>query len=827
MENIKAFISNADLHYEGIDRLPEAGLPMGNGRMATLVWLSSAELHMQVNRADVFANDASSRSFSVVCSDYTSSCGIIDIDFGGKMAETFTENTIQHLSVYDGRIIVDAQKVKVECFAKMDKDAFIIEINDERENPLPVTIRLRTVRGGSPYIPGIHPQTNPCLNTDGVYTFVKTNNHLAASILKNTEEKLSLIQLFEEGDYFCKSNLEIQGYGRKSIAYNRHFNESVLEFEAKRGSMTIVVASAQTFDRNNECETVLKNLPEAKMKKCSCDALDWWHAFWKRAPKMQLHSSDGRADEVGNSLTYFLYLMNCVSRGDYMPRYGGLLFYNAGDFRKWGAQYWWHNQQCYYSPLVALGCFDLADAFYSHIWKARAAYRNAARQQWGSEGIFIPETCWFSGPCELPENIAREMYELYTNKKPWEECSEEFKSFSEGRNPYESRWNWQLRSSMDSPFGPYCYVNHIFSTTAKITNLFWMRYKLTGDIKWLKERAYPMLKDMADFYLHLPFVEEGEDGYLHLKNVNNHEDLWGANDTISELSAIHGMFPVAIRAAEILDVDEQKREEWRRFEEKMVPILTNKSPDALEPYKEGDKELWSSGALPVKKGREEYYHTMDPVILYDLVTLETPPSRIHTLAENTYEKCLERHKFNTPECYIGELDPFVLAPGRMGHGEGVEQFVPKVLLDVSPENFCDNTGSGNTVILDNRMTLREGPQCMSAQRIGQAAESMANALCHAVPPKPGDEPVLHLFSAMPKSWDAVFYLPATKGYWAEACYKNGNIEYIRLTATENLPLFIYNPWDSAEVVVDYGTYEETVKGERFSIQGSCSIYLKA
>ena len=27
----------------------------------------------------------------------------------------------------------------------------------------------------------------------------------------------------------------------------------------------------------------------------------------------------------------------------------------------------------------------------------------AARQQWGSEGIFIPETVWFDGLAKLPE----------------------------------------------------------------------------------------------------------------------------------------------------------------------------------------------------------------------------------------------------------------------------------------------------------------------------------------------------------------------------------------------------------------------------------------
>lgn len=828
MEHIKEFVSRADLHYEGIDRVPEAGIPIGNGRMATLVWMTPSELHMQINRADVFANDATSRSFSVVDSDYTSSCGLIDINFGGKMSGIFSKDTVQYLSVYDGKIVIDAQNVKIVCRALPDQDAFVVEITDEREELTPISVHLRTVRGGSPYVPGLHPQTNPSLRSAGeAYSFIKTNKHLATSILKNTETKLSLVQLFEEELFFCKSHLEIVGYGRKCIAWNRHFSESVLEFEKKRGTVTLVISTAQSFDREDACDTILKKPVENQLVGFLKNATDWWHRFWDQAPLMKMHSSDGQADIVGYHAVYFLYLMACVSRGDYMARYGGLLFYNAGDFRKWGAQYWWHNQSCYYAPLVTLGCYELADPFYNQVWKAREAYRNAARQQWGTQGMYIPETCWFSGPCDISEDLANEMADLYTNKKSWNKRSEAFKAFAEGRNPYESRWNWLLPEREGHDYGPYCYVNHIFSTTAKIAYLFWMRYQSTGDKKWLKERAYPMLKDMADMYVHLPFVQEGEDGYLHLFRVNNHEDLWDATDPISELAAIHGMFPIAVRAAEILGVDKEKREEWRQFEQRMVPLQTSRNSHALEPSKEGEEELWSSGRYPIAKGEEHYYHLMDPVNLYDLVTVETPPSRLRNLAENTYQRCLERHRFGTPDCKIGELDPFVITPGRMGHAEGVKQFVPQVLLDVSPENFCDVSGSGNTVILDNRMTLREGAQCMSAQRIGQATESIANALCQAVPSHPGDEPVLHLFSALPESWDATFRLSAANGYWVEASRIKGIIAYIKLMTSGDLPLVVYNPWVGGNVLVEYGTHQEVVSGERFMIKGSCNLFLVA
>ena len=36
MHTTKSFVSKADLNYTGIDRIPEAGMPIGNGRMTNI-----------------------------------------------------------------------------------------------------------------------------------------------------------------------------------------------------------------------------------------------------------------------------------------------------------------------------------------------------------------------------------------------------------------------------------------------------------------------------------------------------------------------------------------------------------------------------------------------------------------------------------------------------------------------------------------------------------------------------------------------------------------------------------------------------------------------
>ena len=83
---------SGDLHYKGIGNLspqenhseygilPEDGIPVGNGRMGTLVWLTPNAIHMQIHRVDVFGMNSSSRSVRGTDSDYSGGCAFLDIE---------------------------------------------------------------------------------------------------------------------------------------------------------------------------------------------------------------------------------------------------------------------------------------------------------------------------------------------------------------------------------------------------------------------------------------------------------------------------------------------------------------------------------------------------------------------------------------------------------------------------------------------------------------------------------------------------------------------------------------------------------------------------
>src|SRR4051812_3119221 len=102
----------------------------------------------------------------------------------------------------------------------------------------------------------------------------------------------------------------------------------------------------------------------------------------------------------------------------------------------------------------------------------------------GQPGDVHTGDLYFDGLEKLPDDIAAEMRELYLMRKPWDERSGDFRSFSETKHPHSSRWNWVASGKWEKGrwvrtergSGPYGNVSHIFGTTAKVAYLYWRRF---------------------------------------------------------------------------------------------------------------------------------------------------------------------------------------------------------------------------------------------------------------------------------------------------------------------------------------------------------------
>jgi hypothetical protein len=804
--DFRKLVSRADLSYDQPASRSEEGLPIGNGRMGSLVWTSSSALKFQINRADVFAEDSSTRSFNARHTDYASGCGYVDIDFVDYGDDVFAAPAFhQDLSVYDALMTARGKGVSARVLAWNERDVFAVEVDDEREQPSPINIDLRMLR----YMVQYQASKNYALSSRHIVQVV-TRNHTAASQLDIRNGKIVLTQEFKEGDYYDSSAVVIGVVGRDSKA--RYANDSTVRLSTApgKGRFLILIASAASFDRNQDVASrAITELNEAAAKGFDAMLADdqaWWHDFWSKA-FVHLHSDDGVADEVEKNYTYFLYLMGITSRGSYPPRFGGMLWYTNGDMREWGSQYWWANESCYYNALPAVNRFELMDpmfAMYSGMYDSAAL---AAEQQWGGKGIFIPEVVWFNGLEKLPDDIASEMRDLYLGRKPWSERSERFQEYAGTKQPHTSRWNWIDAGKWidgrwvyeDKGAGPNGQVNHIFSSQAKIAHVYWQRYEYTQDKTWLQERAYPILKGVAEFYRNYPNVKKETDGKYHIHNVNGHEPIWAAQDTTEELSGMYGVLPLAIRASEILDVDADLRPLWREFLQNLTPLATSDLPAAADLVKPGEPKRWISGLPPVQKGNLGSPN-LAPVEYYDLVNIETDNPEVLKTANATYDAVFPRGVGDkTP---INVLSRDGAAAAHLGRSEDMKHMLPNQLNCLNPaRDFCDFTGGGDSSVLRNRLTLREGPGATEAERLGRVAQAMELALLQSAPPAPGKDGIIHVFPAWPKEWDAQYTLLASGVFLVTSSMKKGEVEFVELRSQAGAECRLRNPWGKMAVTL--------------------------
>jgi hypothetical protein len=598
--------------------------------------------------------------------------------------------------------------------------------------------------------------------------------------------------------------------GRKAKA--KYASDSTVRLSAGpgKGSFTILMASAASFDPNQDVAGLaLKELDAAASK--GFEALlasnrTWWHDFWSKA-FVRLRSSDGLAEYVEENYTYYLYVMASSSRAAYPPRFGGMLWFTNGDMREWGSQHWWHNAGCYYNGLDPANRLELTDPMFSMYSKMYGACALAAKQQWGSQGIFIAETCWFDGLGTLPDDIAAEMRDLYLMRKPWDQRSARFREFADTKQPHSSRWNWKGKGAWvngiwtytDKGAGPFGEVTHILSSGAKIAFLYWQRYQYTQDQAWLRDRAYPMLKGIAEFYRNFPNVKKDADGKYHINYVNNHEPIMGARDTMEEISAMRGIFPVAIRASEILGVDAEMRPVWREFAENIAPLPTNETPETLDPCRPGDPVRWTAGLKPLLQGNPRQFsdRILIPAFHYDLCTSETEDGEMVKMANATFEAIYPRGISGDTPMWV--LTSTAIAAAYLGRVNDMKQLLLNQIHLVMPR--LDRPGAGETRVMRNRLVVEEGPGNTDAERLGRACQVLHTALLQSVPAAPARDIIIHVFPAWPKEWDAEYTLLARGAFLVTSSMRGGEVEFVEVHSQAGGQCRLRNPWGEAKVTL--------------------------
>jgi hypothetical protein len=389
----------------------------------------------------------------------------------------------------------------------------------------------------------------------------------------------------------------------------------------------------------------------------------------------------------------------------------------------------------------------------------------AARQQWGSQGIWIPEIVAFNGLEKLPDDIAEELRDLMLVRKPYDQRSPRFQWFVETKNRHHARWNFEADgkweqghyvvpvkaaiqperfASPEGVDGIFGHCTHILGSGARIANLYWQRYEFTLDKDWLRTSAYPMIKGSAEFYRNFPNLKKEPDGKYHIQHVNNGEGNWNSSDSPNEISCMTMIFPLAIRASEILGVDADLRPLWKDIMDNLVRL-----PE--RPRREGGSR--------------------------------------------------------------GGYGAFVYGGAGAIEPLGSEPELKSMFLNFNRlASFIDSAGIGGPQIFRNRLRLREGPGAIDAEHIGGLSSGIHSSLLANAAKNPGDDPIIQVFASWPKEWDAEFTLLARGGFLVSSSQKKGAIEFAELVSQLGQQCRFLSPWKEKEVTL----YRNGKRGESLS-----------
>ena len=583
-----------------------------------------------------------------------------------------------------------------------------------------------------------------------------------------------------------------------------------LAVPAAAGKRLLLIASAASWSPDDD----LAAGATALLQKCvgrTYEALfeahaAWWTEFWSRT-FVHISTSDSRPYLAQRARELHLYLMASTSRGVLPPKWNGLLFSTEGDSRQWGSQFWVWTTEMMYWPLYAADAADLAEPFFWMYLQQLPDCEQAARQRWGAEGAFYGETTPFDGPVVLPDGIADEYQDVVLGRKQNTELSAEAQQW--GQFDYSLAVFGEKR---DVASGRYTWISHVCSSGAELAMHAWWRFRCKGDMQWLRECAYPLLRGAAEFYR--TFARKGEDGCWHILGTNAHEDFWGVDDSIMDLAAIRGTVPLVLHAAEMLDLDAALLEGWRDLLENLAPY-----PMGGEPRSQAltggvlDPDAWAAGHLNHVDGQHNPEDVwLNPVFPFEDWTLETRDATVDRIVHRLLDLA-PRHASVLAGAALPTAIRTPVAVARAGRGEDLPETIASYWRAFSP--------------LPNGLSLFEGTNAQSCEHLGLLTLTVQEALLQIVSRSPGEPEVISVFPAWPREWDVEFRLLARGGFLVSSRCVTGEVAFVEVLSRQGERCQLRNPWGgrcsvqpvsgaSWEVASDLLTFD-TVPGETYRV----------
>ena len=797
--NYQQLVSSGDVHHTGIITTSRHGMPMGTGSMGSLVWSNNDHsLNFQINRVDVFGWNSAATGSLDGHNDNGYGCGFLIVDLGGN---PLTSSTSQHLSLYDGKLVIQGNGVNVDIIGDTHSDVFALKINDTRSYPSSINIDLVMLQEPDEVI-GTHTATTKTSNSGG---------------------QIRLKQIFEQPsatgyiqfDHYCSSAIVAEVLGRTGTISYPDSRTVRLTLRSATGTAYVFIGSHASLNSSDD----VINLAANKVKSAKTRGYDsiyssnqsWWQNFWS---KSYIHlPADSSTIDIQRKWLYYLYMSAISQRGDYPAKFAGNLFHTGGQHKRWGGtQYWGYNQEPLHYSFDAANHDELQEPVFKMYMNNYDNYATAAQQQWGSQGIFINETDSWNGPELLPSNIANDLKDFMINGNG---PSSALGDFANTRNRMHSRWElW-----------PTYWTTFTTINASEKAEHFWNHYLYTLDTNFLSTHAYKMLKGASEFYRNFPNLKL-ENGKYHIYRTNLHEHIMGGKDIIDDLSFIKGVMLSTIKASEILGIDSNLRPLWQDIVDNLASYPMSGQPNTIGSITHPlGYTTWGQARTPAAQVRydaiekEPQSPRLRMLENYDVLTLETKDQGLDggdwAIANNSFEANVAYNMNMSMGDYGSNLSRFLLDAAALGRSEF------NIVLKNLNSEINSKVGSST-----NRLGFVT-TDWAEFGGYGILSAGMQDGLLQSISATPGGDPVIRVFPAWDKNKPAYFKLLAKGGFLVSSSVKNGEVSFLEINSQLGGTCRIRNPWPANTVsLYRNGVKTEEITGSLISFSTSIGEDIK-
>ncbi len=745
----ETLVSRHDVVFTALSPEPWDAMPVGGGDLSAMVRCDGESIHLHLTKSDAWGFQAppdaplGSRFFNNV------SPGHVRIVLGPRGAELAAQRFRQRLDLYRGRILIElgegADAVRFAVWGHPERRVLFVEVDDPSRSIAEPRVELSEWRETMRVSVDLERLCAAEVHTRPAAP------HLAASGME---------------DYFAPEADPLRGRGTAVAAGVGSLPGLRLRADESTASLTLPAEHPEKYTVAIACAVTAKGDVDALAGRQYAEAMAvpldalreehaaWWREYWSKS-YLRLESGDGMGQRICGAYHVHLYTLGCVNRGPVPAKWDGGPGLMRGDERTWGLAEWLQEIRFTYLPLYAANRLEMAEGLTDHYTRMLPFLREQTERMWGLPGLWIPETVLPWGGVE--DWILRDETTGEHPFVPWDPVSGPYGKFE--------RYNR--------------YVGFLFACGPELCCHYLARYRYTGDEKFLREEAYPVLRGVAEFLSGL--LREGSDGRVHLDPANGLETWWMVRDPADAIAGIEWLFAEFIALAERFDRDAALR---KRLGKQLAALpepplgvwdLDGTVDDTVDAY--------APAAAP---GAPPQHRNFENPALYRVFPFGL--SGIGTADYARAVRTFEQRIFSGAQSW--SMDAIWAA--RLGLGEEAG-----ALLAAHTKKWhrfrYGGWDSGNSSVFPEGLAVV--PYIDGA---GVACFALNEMLLQS------HDGLIRVLPAVPADWSGAFQLRAEGGFLVTADFARGTTGAIAIRSLDGGPCAVASPWDTACVVRHQG-----------------------